>query len=305
MMHSLFYLCMGCFVWFWTPPCQAIREAAVAGIFYPTAPHLEKTLEHLLSGQREEQNHNNAGSVVLIVPHGGYDHSGEVLARGFASLRTSQFDHIVLIGPRQKGMKGISVYWDGHSSAWKHPLKENQVLNIDPAAEGLARSLNEAGVRARDMHALEHSLEVQVPFITHLFPHKKIIPILVNNWREVDRLVCTLLDTFNGKKVLYIISSNFSQFLTPSDAQSKDRETMQILQEEDISRVRQKLMEDPWRLSAAAAVYVGLALQKALGLEPLKWLEYRQSYSREQISQGVVGYAAGISRPGMHKSSIP
>ena len=68
---------------------NAVRRAAVAGLFYPADPRkLWSTVEDLLANARFK---HKAGRIrALIAPHAGYVYSGPVAAEAFAALRAER-----------------------------------------------------------------------------------------------------------------------------------------------------------------------------------------------------------------------
>ena len=72
------------------------------------------------------------------------------------------------------GYFGAQPAVDG-SEAWDTPLGRTQI------DESLRQVLLDSGAAVMDSsaHRSEHSIEVQVPFIQHLFPDARILPILV------------------------------------------------------------------------------------------------------------------------------
>src|SRR5687768_15170040 len=79
---------------------QEVRPAAQAGKYYPAEPEfLAKVVDDLLAKARPPR--EDFPPKAIIVPHGGYIYSGEVVANAFAPWRDLQHavDRVVLIGP--------------------------------------------------------------------------------------------------------------------------------------------------------------------------------------------------------------
>src|SRR3974377_2304031 len=90
---------------------KAIRQAAVAGLFYPADPEeLRSEVDDLLANSKVKR---KAGSIrALIAPHAGYVYSGPVAAEAFPFLRdgTQQIGRGVVIGPAHRmWVRGIAV----------------------------------------------------------------------------------------------------------------------------------------------------------------------------------------------------
>jgi AmmeMemoRadiSam system protein B len=152
-----------------------VRQPAVAGRFYPgDRAACIKMIEECLP---EEPSPDLPAKIVAgLVPHAGWVFSGAVAARVFAAVRTQGAPEtfVLLSAMHRWGPSRPAVYARGR---WSTPLGE---IEVD---ETLATALFEAGGDALsdypEAHAEEHSAEVQVPFIQHLFPEAKILPILL------------------------------------------------------------------------------------------------------------------------------
>src|SRR3954471_1803835 len=139
----------------------SVRNAAVAGMFYPgDARALNTELEELLDGVE-----NSAARLgfpkALVVPHAGYIYSGPVAARAYGELAGARgvVRRVVLLGPVHRvPVRGLAV---PTNDAFATPLG---TIALDRAALDAVRSLPQV-VASDPAHALEHSLEVQLPFL--------------------------------------------------------------------------------------------------------------------------------------------
>jgi len=149
------------------------RRPVVAGMFYPAgrASCLREVKACLASaGDSNLEGPAMAG----IVPHAGWAFSGAIAASVFRALAASGVpDTIIVFGAVHSwGVTLPSVY--GHGS-WMTPLGA-----IDVDEELAAEMIDAAGgqlVDSPEAHASEHSIEVQLPFLKHLFPEARIVPI--------------------------------------------------------------------------------------------------------------------------------
>ncbi|MGB2987799.1 MAG: AmmeMemoRadiSam system protein B [Phycisphaerae bacterium] len=152
-----------------------IREPVVAGQFYPAQPDRcrAELLELLAVGSSGVE----TGKRLLggLVPHAGWLYSGTVAAKVFNTLKSSRLpDVIVLVGGvhRHHGREA-ALFSTGR---WETPLGPVDVDNR--LAE---RILGYTNLIVDDAyaHENEHSIEVQMPFVKHLFPKAKVVPIMV------------------------------------------------------------------------------------------------------------------------------
>jgi AmmeMemoRadiSam system protein B len=152
-----------------------VRWPTVAGQFYPgNRASCVRMIEQCLS---VEPNPDLPDRIVAgLVPHAGWTFSGAVAGKVFAAIHAqgSPETFVLLSAAHRWGGPRSAVYARGR---WSTPLGE---VDVD---EDMAQAVLEAGagllIDAPEAHAVEHSAEVQVPFIQHLFPKAKLLPILV------------------------------------------------------------------------------------------------------------------------------
>ena len=188
-----------------------VRRAAVAGMFYPgDRTALRQQLARLLEGSpaapRIASNAPDAPKV-LIVPHAGYVYSGQTAALAYARLAThrARIERVVLLGPAHRVyLQGMAVPSVKHFAT---PLGE---ISLDGDALNVAAA--QPGVVVDDgAHALEHSLEVQLPFLQTVLHHFTLIPVVVGDAivGDVARLIDTL---WAGEETLIVVSTDLSHF---------------------------------------------------------------------------------------------
>ena len=151
-----------------------VRKPAVAGQFYggTQAECLEEIAECL---PKDEIRADLPDPIVAgIVPHAGWIFSGNLAAAVFSAIRqvNGEVDTFVIFGAAHRYFSGPAVIYD--RGAWQTPLGQ---ARID---EEVAQWLTEAGALANsEAHTSEHSIEVQIPFVQHLFPQAQIVPVIV------------------------------------------------------------------------------------------------------------------------------
>ena len=122
--------------------------------------------------------------IAIIVPHAGYIYSGQIAADAYNQVKQNKYDLVVVLGTNHTtaGFSGISVFPNG---AFATPIGN---MKIDSeAAEELLKLDSDVNTNLT-VHAKEHSVEVQIPFIKYLFPQAKILPIIVG---EPDIEMCS------------------------------------------------------------------------------------------------------------------
>ncbi|MCM8594516.1 AmmeMemoRadiSam system protein B [Accumulibacter sp.] len=196
-----------------------IRPAAVAGMFYPgAASALQRELREMLGAIDSEA--IAPAAKALIVPHAGYVYSGPIAASAYAALtaRRATITRVVLLGPTHRvAVNGLAL---PSTTAFSTPLG---VVAIDQEAAAAIAHLPQVVV-SDSAHALEHSLEVQLPFLQTVLGKFSLLPLAVG--RASATQVAEVLDClWGGDETLIVVSSDLSHYLPYAMARETDRNT--------------------------------------------------------------------------------
>ncbi|HXM80914.1 MAG TPA: AmmeMemoRadiSam system protein B [Burkholderiales bacterium] len=199
----------------------AVRPAAVAGTFYPGEPRaLAAEVDDLLGGV--EQLAPRLGfPKALIVPHAGYIYSGPVAARAYDELAAARgiVRRVVMLGPVHRvPVRGLAL---PGADAFATPLG---TVPIDRDALRALHDLPQV-VRSDPAHALEHSLEVQLPFLQKVLGDFALVPFAVGmaNVEEVAQVIERL---WGGRETLIVISTDLSHYHAYEEARRIDGSTV-------------------------------------------------------------------------------
>lgn len=200
---------------------SSIRTPAVAGMFYPADPRqLAHDVQQLLAAARPHALTPKA----LIVPHAGYIYSGPIAATAYVTLQpiASRIHRVVLLGPTHRvAMRGLAL---AEADAFDTPLGR---VNLDAEAARNIAHLPQVTVSGQ-AHALEHSLEVQLPFLQSVLRSFTLLPLAVG--MATPEEVAEVLDrVWGGDETLIVISSDLSHFLPYATAQRVDHDTVQAI----------------------------------------------------------------------------
>jgi AmmeMemoRadiSam system protein B len=257
-----------------------VRRAAVAGTFYPKAPsalaaevraHLALAVARSVAGAPLPK--------AVIVPHAGYMYSGGVAASAYARLEAwcAPIRRVVLFGPAHRVLvRGLAV---PSARAFATPLG---VVDIDRDAAALARALPQ--VRENDaVHASEHSLEVQLPFLQVLFGQFNVVPFAVGDAtaEEVAEVIELL---WGGPETLIVVSSDLSHYHSYAEARAIDRATADAV-------LALSATLDHEQACGATPINGLLLSARRLGLRP-GLLDLRNSGDTAGDKSRVVGYAS-------------
>jgi AmmeMemoRadiSam system protein B len=192
------------------------REPIVQGIFYPdSGSELAKDVTRFLA-ESGEQFSIQPGATAVISPHAGYTFCGTFIGSAFLAAEGRKVDTVVLLAPVHREPED-AIYLT-ESKYFATPIGTIEV------ADEIVSELEACSTRIfrNDIpHLEEHAIEVQLPFIQHLYPDARIVPILMGRATETNvRLLAKALDlTFdeNEETTLYVVSSNLTNH-TEGDA---------------------------------------------------------------------------------------
>ncbi|WP_372881928.1 AmmeMemoRadiSam system protein B [Psychromonas sp.] len=200
------------------------RAAAVAGSFYPgTAEQINQELNVFLNVENAAEIPTAVQAKALIVPHAGYCYSGAVAGYAYAYLKniSHQIRRVILFGPSHRvALHGCAVSSCDFFSTPLGQVEIDKVSNTQLLNKGLAITYDPA-------HLLEHSLEVQLPFLQRCLDKFVLVPIVVGycSAEQISKILDEL--KVNQADTLMVVSSDLSHYHSYQQAQSLDNKTIQ------------------------------------------------------------------------------
>lgn len=259
-----------------------MRAPAVSGQFYPRNKNdlnreISRCFEGIPGGEKPV--------IGAVVPHAGYIYSGNTAAYVYSMLPRA--DTFVLLGPNHTGYGSpISV----SSEKWSTPSGE--VGSDIEFIKALPKRIIDTDETA---HKYEHSLEVQLPFLQHMFSDFCIVPICMGmqdeeTAQEVGMELAEAVHKVN-KKVVIIASSDFSHYKKDKVAREDDAYFINSILEMDIPGFYRKLYERNASVCGYGPIAAMLTASKALGAKKGTLLKYSTSGDTTGDFDAVVGYA--------------
>ncbi|WP_128772764.1 AmmeMemoRadiSam system protein B [Actinomyces oricola] len=201
---------------------QSLRPPAVAGLFYPAEPaRLRQDVAAMLDSARESVGVGDPPAA-LIVPHAGYVYSGPTAALAWVqaeSLR-ERLRRVVLLGPTHRvGVRALAL---PGCRAMDTPVGAVAV-EVPPEIEALAQT--GLVVTRPDVHAAEHSLEVQLPFMAAVLPGVPVVPLAVG-WVSPQEAARAVSPFLGRQDCLVVVSSDLSHYLPEEAAHRVDTATL-------------------------------------------------------------------------------
>lgn len=218
-----------------------IRNKApiVDGIFYPQDKELlNRQIVDLLGDNKSL----NASSKVIMVPHAGYKYTGKLSAEGFKTCIGLNIKNVVLLAP-------VTRDADDGIFLCSYSCYETPLGKVEIARDKVDKLLNCKGrISTNDFpFTEEHSIEVQLPFIQHLFPEAKIIPIHMGrqNAGTVKQLSKALKSVFKDEmeSTLFVVSGNLSPYTKADIADEYAKNLLNLVQNADYDTMLKSLQD--------------------------------------------------------------
>jgi len=261
-----------------------IRTPAVAGTFYPSHPKaLHDQVESYCEPVREKLK-----PIAVVCPHAGFIYSGSVAGSIYSIVEVPPT--VILIGPDHRGLgPGVSLMSEG---IWKMP--NGDVPIHSELAEEILGFSKFAKQDTRG-HELEHSLEVQVPFLQYFQKEIRIVPITMKGRDYAycqdlgNALACAIQKS--SERVLIVASTDMSHYVTAETAATMDHKAIDKILEMNPKGLVDTVFKNGISMCGViptASVLVG-AIQ--LGATSAQLIKYANSGDVSGDYQQVVGYA--------------
>jgi AmmeMemoRadiSam system protein B len=205
------------------------RPTIVDGIFYPAQRAKLRTLvESLLSRSKTPEGRNFA----VVSPHAGYSYAGDVIASAFRAIRLRPVKTAVLIGPVHRDpLEGVFL---PESEEFSTPLGTLPVnMDVVRRLATIGSIFTESDVP----HLEEHCIEVQLPFLMHMFPEASIVPLLIGEakLKTIQALSDALRLTFENAEdyTVFIASANMASYMRGTDMQNESETMKRLIADRD------------------------------------------------------------------------
>ena len=261
-----------------------IRLSTVAGRFYPeTAPELEALIKTMV-----DENAVKEDVMGMVVPHAGYPYSGSVV--GACLSRINFKDTFIIMGPNHTGRgKPFSIMTEGK---WRTPFG-----NVEIDVE-LARKLAATSKYLRqdeEAQRLEHSIEVQLPFLQYFKKEFKFVPIImtlsnVEAHRQIGKEIARAIkDT--KRSAIIMVSSDMTHYESQESVKQKDGQAIRAMLDLDEYELARRIEKQNITMCGIAPAISLIAAMKELDGTQAELVKYQTSGDTTGDFDSVVGYA--------------
>jgi MEMO1 family protein len=269
--------------------------AVVEGQFYPADKNeLSRDIDNMLKPYKVIK--GDGDLLGIIVPHAGYQYSGNVAAYAYKQLTNKQFDTVIVIGPSHyMAFDGISIIPSGE---YETPLGK---IRVDADVATKMISYNPKISYVKEAWDKEHSVEVQIPFIQKTLKNCQIVPVVIGNQslENCSILAEAILRAIGKKRVLIVASTDLSHYHTAEVAGTLDATAVDAISKGDVNTLVSKLTEGQCEMCGYGAVISTMLVCDSLGATSYEILKYADTGDATGDKSSVVGYlsAAIYRRP--------
>ncbi|MBP5638143.1 MAG: AmmeMemoRadiSam system protein B [Victivallales bacterium] len=209
-----------------------IRPSRFAGSFYSGDSHeLRNELESRLASSPVIE--GGVKVVSAAVPHAGYVFSADIAAPVFKALQGADFDTVVIIGhdfgDHAPGIIAVLPDYD----AFRTPLGD---VMVDREMCEALLAADKRIVMNNRVHDMEHTVEVQLPWLKIIRPEAKIVPAMFGEVtpEHCRRFAELIAETAGERKVLVLSSTDMSHYPTKESSRQLDKKTVSYAESFDI-----------------------------------------------------------------------
>ncbi len=234
------------------------RKPVAAGSFYPADPEeLRDYIRELFLCKRGPgalpDPDGFEKSVGLIVPHAGYVYSGATACHAYmAASKFGKPDLVVILGPNHTGAGSPISVWP--MGSWKTPLGSVRV--DENAASDLVKVFPAASLDY-DGHIMEHSIEVQLPFIQFtLGTGIEILPICLGDQRKESafKLSRALNEILKNRRFWIVASTDLNHYEEHETTLLKDKLVIEAISQNDVDGLYSVIYEEKITMCGFGAV---------------------------------------------------
>jgi hypothetical protein len=276
-----------------------VREAGVAGSFYPADPAaLTAMMDGMLAGAAQPP--VNDPILAVVAPHAGYQYSGPVAAYTYGALKGRKYSRVVVIAPSHFESFDYTSIYDG--DAYVTPLG---TVPVDKAfAAQLARMSSTMRLSGHGhvptSAGAEHAIEVQLPWLQHVLGDFQLVPIVMGdqsyeNSRALGvALAKLILGAPQGETTLIVASSDLSHYHPYDDAVRIDHKTLHALEAWDYFSMSRNFQTRVWEACGGAPIVAAMIAAEHMGANQAQVLKYANSGDTAGDHSRVVGYSADV-----------
>jgi AmmeMemoRadiSam system protein B len=264
---------------------NSVRRSVIAGSWYPGDPkRLRSMIGNFLDNVPSQQLEGEL--VGLVAPHAGYMYSGQVAAYAYAQLRDQAYPKVVVVSPVHRAYPGRFAVTD--------KLYYETPLGLVPVDAELVQAIERRIKLNRVSPDVEHSLEIQLPFLQYVLGDFGLAPIMMGeqDWDSASELGQALAEATDGDTALLVASTDLSHFHRYEVAVQLDQMVLDRITAYDPEGLARTLSMRKAEACGGGPVAAVMVAAEKLGANRAVLLKYMNSGDVTGDRSSVVGYAA-------------
>ena len=199
--------------------------------------------------------------------------------------------NIIIIGPSHR--YGGSSFALARRGVWETPLGD---VPLNSELAGRLMDVFPRFSENQEMHASEHSLEVQLPFLQYFRPDITLVPICIATHSSYDQLkdmgeaISTVVREHN-EGILLVASTDMSHYISQDEARKKDFMAIEKILRLDARGLYETVIAEDISMCGFQAVVAALVASREIGAVKADLIKYQTSGDISGDYSEVVGYA--------------
>ena len=185
-----------------------LRPAVLSGTWYPGEPsQLTRTVRGFLA-EADRAVRPTGRPLLAVVPHAGYSYSGPAAGRLYGLLEGLNYDRVFILAPSHRAtIDRIAL-----SGATAFAVPGGKVT-VDHETVAFLTSHPSYEIDD-DVHASEHAVEIQLPFLREIFgANLRIVPLLVPHQSDLWlHEAAQVLEPWCDGSTLFVVSTDFTHY---------------------------------------------------------------------------------------------
>ena len=266
---------------------MTIRKPAVSGKFYTGNPNrLVEEIERLTNKKAKKQK-----AIGIISPHAGLLYSGQVAGMVYSGIEVP--GNVIILGPNHTGYGPHVSIMD--SGSWQMPMGEVKI----------AQDIAEAIIQHSDLiqsdtsaQMLEHSLELQLPFLQYFQPALQIVPIVLGSQsfalcQEVADAIVKGIKNLSAD-TLIVASTDLTHYEPQEEAVKTDQRVIDRILNLDAKGLFDMVSSEGISMCGFVPVTIMILAALKMGARKAQLVKYMTSGEVSGDYSQVVGYAGMI-----------
>lgn len=272
-----------------------VRRSVIAGSWYPgSAPALASTIDEFMSAVDEEPLRGELNG--LISPHAGYSYSGPVAACAYRQLEGRSYPTVVIVSP-------VHQYYGGRYLVTSKGYYQTPFGLVEVDADLVGKVDGEVGLDSLKQD-MEHSLEIQLPFLQHKLGDFKLLPVMMGDQglASCRELSAALVKALGEREALLVASSDLAHLYDYQEVVFHDRFVQKYVNDFDAEGLAASLARNEAEACGGGPIVTVMLAAKARGADKAKVLKYMNTgdvTGNKAPGNYTVGYLAGA----MYKSA--